>query len=670
MYQIPRNALMLLLMSMGMVILPHVLRLPVWVTVFCFACGIWRVMVYQGRWSYPRTWVKAVFIVGGFVGVGVGYGTMLGVEPWVGILIVAFVLKLLEMHQKRDAYVAVLLAFFVAMTQFLFEQSIPYTLYMSLAVGVVTASLVALNQTTPIESVWPLLRKSGLMLAQAVPLMLVLFVLFPRIGPLWSVPMQTDVARTGVSDSISPGDIANLVQSDELAFRATFEGDIPSYSQLYWRGIVLSRFDASEQSWNQQPPRAYGPTLRKGGRQVDWEDQLVYLGDPVTYDIILEPTNRNYLFSLDLPQPVASDNMGLVQDFRFYSFREIRSKRRYKLTSYLDHQMDPVLSPGWRLRYLYLPPYDNPQTKQLAAAIRQNTETDQEFLTEVMRLYALDDFVYTLKPPLLSGNTIDQFLLESKRGFCEHFASSFVYLVRAGGIPARVVVGYQGGEYNERGNYVAVHQFDAHAWAEVWLEGEGWRRMDPTSIVAPNRIARGLESAVEDEQTFLAEAGLSLRRLSSSYLINELRLQISALNHYWDAWVVGYNPSMQTSLLTRYFGEMDRQKLGMLLIGTFFGMLAIVALILLMKRSRQKLSAAEHEYLRFCRMLEGLDLPRSVGEGPIDYANRVIKERPDLADTVKAVTDTYVRVNFEQDTPDDVEEMKRSLRTLRVRSFA
>ena len=251
-YQIPRTALLLLLIGVALVILPHVMRLPFWLTLTCIGCAAWRVMVFQGRWSFPGRWIKALFVFGGVFAVGAGYGTLLGLEPWVGMLILAFVLKLLEMHRRQDAYTVIILAYFVALTEFLFEQAIPYALYVYLSVTIVTASLVALNQSNPDVSPMRSVRKASLLLAQSIPLMLVLFLLFPRIAPLWTVPLQSNVARTGVSETMSPGNIAELVQSDELAFRATFDGEIPAYSDLYWRGLVLSFFDEENQAWTQE----------------------------------------------------------------------------------------------------------------------------------------------------------------------------------------------------------------------------------------------------------------------------------------------------------------------------------------------------------------------------------------------------------------------------------
>ena len=665
---IPRNVLILLLVALALVILPHVVRLPVWITLLCISCCAWRIMVFRGHWSYPRKWVKALFVFGGFLSVGFGYGTLLGLEPWIAALILAFVLKLLEMHQHRDAHTVIVLAYFVALTEFLFEQSIPYMLYIYACITVITAALIGLNQEAANVSLQQAMKKASVMLLQAMPLMLVLFVLFPRIAPLWTVPLQTNIARTGVTDRLAPGNIAQLVQSDELAFRATFEGPVPSSRQLYWRGIVLSYFDHEDQAWTQQRPGVYGPTLQSKDGEVPWKDNMEYLGDEVKYSIVMEPTNQNWVFSLTLPEAEGAERMGLVRDFRFYSFQEINSKFRYELTSHLDSRMDISLSDFWRYRYTLLPDNDNPKTSELAESLRASSDTPEEYISNVMLYYATEGFVYTLRPPILTGDTIDEFLVSSRRGFCEHFASSFVYLMRRGGLPARIVVGYQGGEYNRRGNYVAVHQFDAHAWSEVWLEGRGWVRVDPTSVVSPERIESGLESAVEGE--FLSDIGLSMMKFRSSLIITELRLQLSALNHYWDAWVVGYTPSVQMSMLNRYLGELNRQTLGMILVSVFLGMLGFTALLLLLRRSQHELAPADREYLKFCRYLANQGLERSMGEGPISYARRVATSRPDLATSVDAVTDAYIRVNFIDDRPEDVGTLRKAVRRVRLSVLA
>ena len=667
MYQIPRNALALLLAGLSLVILPHISLLPVWITLLAAACCFWRVMVYQGRWSYPGKWTKVAFVLAGIAGVAFGYGTLLGLEPWIGMLVLAFVLKLLEMHKKRDAYTVIILAYFVALTVFLFDQTIPYTLYVYGCVTVITAALIALNQRSSATATGSL-RRATAMLLQAIPLMLVLFVLFPRISPLWTIPLQSNIAKTGVSDTMSPGSIAELVQSDELAFRATFEREVPSYQDLYWRGLVLSYFDSENQSWNQERPGLYGRTWQLGQGETQWSENLEYMGKPVNYTVMMEPSNRNWMFSLTLPQVTDTPGFGMVRDFRFYSFREIRSRFRYELTSYLDFRTDLVLSDFWRYRYTLLPEKDNPRTKLLAAKIRAESDSDRDYLNRIMRRYALEGYAYTLKPPIVEGDTVDEFLFTSKRGFCEHFAGSFVYLMRAANIPARVVVGYQGGEYNQRGNYLAVYQFDAHAWTEVWLPEQGWVRVDPTSIVSPERITEGLESALEDEDTFLSDVGLSFMKFRSSLLLTELRLQFSAMNHYWDAWVVGYTPSVQMNFLSRYFGELDRKTLGMLLVGFFFAVFAVIGAGLLLRRTFDRRPPVEREYLKFCQLFARKELPRQKGEGPLDYAARLIASRPELAPAISAVTNAYVKANYIESDSSEIERLRKAVRNIRLKA--
>ncbi|MEX2326211.1 MAG: DUF3488 domain-containing protein, partial [Pseudomonadales bacterium] len=299
-YQIPRNSLAWLLLAQAAVILPHVVRLPVWVTAVCIACIYWRVMVYNGRWRYPGRWTKVAFVLGGIIGVPVGYRTILGLEPAVAMLIIAYVLKLLEMQHKRDASVVVLLGYFVAMTQFLFFQTIPWSIYIFTAVLITTAGLVGLNQTTTHARPVMTFKTAGMILLQSVPLMIVLFVLFPRLPPLWNVPMPSQIAKSGVSDTMSPGDVAQIATSSDLAFKVKFEGQMPPFNQLYWRGLVLSNFDG--RTWYQDESASFRSIWRYRMPEPGWVDNMERQDNAFTYRIIQEPTQQNWLFSLMLPE--------------------------------------------------------------------------------------------------------------------------------------------------------------------------------------------------------------------------------------------------------------------------------------------------------------------------------------------------------------------------------
>ena len=319
-YQIPRNRLAWMLAAQAAVIAPHVGRLHVWVCAVCVATAVWRIMVYQGRWSYPGLLVKVTFVLGGLMGIFLSYSKVYGLEPAIALLIIAFVLKLLETNHKRDAYIVILLAYFVAMTEFLFDQTIPTTIYIFITVAMITAALVGLHQTQSHLKPFKTLRTAVVLLGQSLPLMLILFVLFPRIPPLWTVPLQSEVGRTGVTDTMSPGDIALLTQSDGLAFKATFESTPPTFNKLYWRGLVLSEFDG--RTWSQDPMLSRS-VWRFRHATPNWIANIEYLGNKYQYNIIMEPSQQNWLFSLAMPELPEDRDLVILNDYRIASRRPV-----------------------------------------------------------------------------------------------------------------------------------------------------------------------------------------------------------------------------------------------------------------------------------------------------------------------------------------------------------
>lgn len=676
-YQIPRNSLAWMLVAQIAVIAPHLPRLSLWIVGVCAACGIWRVMVFQGRWSYPGRWVKVLLVIGGMVGIPLTYKPVYGLEPAIALLMVAFVLKLLEMHHKRDAYVVILLAYFVTATEFLFDQTIPMTIYMFGVITMITAALIGLNQSVSHVNPFHTLRLSVRLIFQAMPLMLVLFIFFPRIQPLWTVPLQRQTAVSGVSGTVTLGDIAEVSRSDELAFRVTFEGEVPPASKLYWRGLVLSIFDGK--TWTQIPRRYMGLVpvqFSKGQLSKDqlsqnksarWDRFIERLGDPVRYSVIQEPTNQNWLFAL--PTMTSDDaDVGLVRDYRLYSIKRLQKRFRYEVTSYLDYRIETELSDYWKKMLTHLPGENNPRSREFARSMLAQSASQEDYIAKVLQLFNTQQFIYTLKPLMLGDNPIDEFLLETKQGFCEHFAGSFVFLMRAAGIPSRMIVGYQGGEYNGVGNYLAVRQFDAHAWAEVWVKDRGWIRIDPTTAVAPERIEDGLQAAVED--TFLEDSPFSWLRYSQTLWLTELRLQLSALTHYWDSWVVGYNPSTQMKFMSQFFDNMDFKRMGMIMLASVFSILGIMAIFLLRTKEKIRVSAVDREYLKFCSLVKAQRLVRENGEGPQDYAKRVSASLPRLEKTIGEVTKIYVAMNYEEQHGYDLKDLKQAVRAFRLKAVA
>ena len=668
-FQIPRNSLVWMLAAQIAVIVPHVPRLPVWVTLICVGCGLWRVMVYQGRWSYPGRWTKVVFVIAGLVGIGVGYqGRVYGLEPAVALLVIAFVLKLLEMQHKRDAYIVILLGYFVAITEFLFFQSIPYALYILFSVVLITAALIGLNQTQSHRQPLKTLKLAATLMVQSIPMMLVLFVLFPRISPLWTVPLESQAAKSGVTDRMSPGDIASLSLSPELAFKASFNGPVPGPSQLYWRGLVLENYDGK--TWTRRTNLTDGIWRNKQSKPV-WAKHIERLGNTQSYSIILEPTRQNWLFSLAAADLSANADIAMLDDYTlaYVHRRGVTTKFKYAVTSDLEYRLETDLSDEVRQRTTNLPSGGNPRARELANLLYAAATSDADYVNRVLIYYADEEFVYTLAPPVLGDNDIDEFLFDSQRGFCEHYAGSFVFMMRAAGIPARIVLGYQGGEYNALANYIAVHQFDAHSWAEVWYEGRGWVRVDPTRMVSSERIQRGLESAVADENTFLANSPLSWLKYRQLLWLQDLRQQLDAIGHYWDNWVVGYNPRTQLEFLSTYFENINASRLGLLMLTTFFVLLGIVALFVLRTRNTRLLTAVDQQYLRFCQLLAKQGLVRQTGEGPWSYNERVSQTRPDLAPVVTRVTREYTRMNYDLGAPNNSKALKKAVSAFRIKAL-
>ncbi|HEY7775671.1 MAG TPA: DUF3488 and transglutaminase-like domain-containing protein, partial [Kineobactrum sp.] len=542
---LPRNALVWIIISQFALLAPHLSRLPVWVVLVYLAAAFWRSMVYQGRWSYPRRLTKLGLILAGFGAVAASYGNLLGLEPMVALLLTAFALKLLELVQRKDAYVLLFLGYFICSTSFLFSQDILLVLYSVFTVVLVTTALVALHQPGEDRFRPGTIRLPATMLAQAFPLMLVLFFLFPRIGPLWTVPVKSHAAKTGVSDFMKPGDISSLSQSGEMAFTAQFEGAIPAQSALYWRGLVFSVLEGGawrSLRYREIPAAEIRPSVPEKADEA-----------PLVYSVLMTPTRQSWLYSLRYAESSQSGVLSSA-DFRLFTPVEIEDQFRYRARSWLAAPLETELS-AWRRRTeLALPEGENPRSIELARDMRAASNSDAEFVDAVLTWFNREPFVYTLQPPLLGQDPMDQFLFQTRRGFCEHYAYAFVLIMRAAGVPARVIAGYQGGEVNPVNRTVTVRQFDAHAWAEVWLPVRGWVRIDPTGAVAPERIEFGLEQALVTEGSFLANSPLSLLRYRGVGWVNMVRLRYEALTYRWQSWVVGFNSERQYQLLEDLFG--------------------------------------------------------------------------------------------------------------------
>ena len=643
--QIPRISILWLLAALLLLILPHATRLPIWVSILLLACMGWRLLIFAGRLGFPQRWLKMLIVIIALPLTVMQYRSIgIGLDTAVCLLILGVVFKLLEMRDRRDIQIVIALSYVLAMLSFIYTQTILATLHAILCFILITATMLSLYRDNARNTIRDNGRLAVTLVLQSIPLTIALFVLVPRISPLWSMPLPVSSSTNmGVSDEMTPGDITNLGRSSALAFRVSFSGDAPAHEDLYWRGLVLDFFDG--RTW-----RRAGSTLQTYQMIQRFPSTFrgVPIGEPVAYDVILEPTQQSWVYALQLAE-TRSD--GIVQDRNYALITEkpITQRYRYQVRSHLQHQSDLDLSAPLRARALQLPEGDlNPRTAALAAQMRSEAASDMDYATAVLRLFREEPFYYTLTPPALGDESIDEFMFTTQEGFCGHYAGSFVYMMREVGIPARVVVGYQGGEYNPYEDYTLVYQYNAHAWAEAWFEGEGWVRFDPTAAVAPERITLGVESIFADQPGFLEDAGFSMMRFRDTQWLNTLRLRLDAMDYAWNRWVVSYDEDMQNQLLGSWFGENARQGL-LLTLGSVIVLFFILGGWLLLRKGQYRQhDPASRIYLALLRELAVCGLPRKRGEGPGAYCRRVAALRPEYAEQLQQVTTQFEALAYLQ----------------------
>ena len=607
-------------------LLPHLPRLPLWESLAIFGLISIKILLLQSNRELPR-WILAPLTLVLAAIVFFSFGTLVGRHAGISLLAIMLAMKFLEARLYRDGILLVFLAYFVVVTNFLFDQSIFIAIYLLFAVLVTTVALISLNQVGALPTPKQRSKLALRMVLEAVPVMLVLFILFPRIsGPLWGIPEDQNTAQTGLSDSMSPGRISELTRNGSVAFRVKFVGQPPSYEQRYWRGPVLSNFDGN--TWRQAEIRDLPTT------------QVRVFSDPIDYTLTLEPHNRKWIFGMDyvLRPPAGTE---LSSDFQLLSKKNRAAVSQYQLRSYPSAQFPADLTHQERLINLQLPQNSNPRTvatgKQLGAAINE----PQQLVQRVLGFYRNEPFRYTLNPPLLGTNAMDEFLFETRAGFCEHYAGSFVIIMRAAGIPARVVTGYMGGELNEFDDYMIVRQSDAHAWAEVWLPNQGWTRVDPTAAIAPERIERGLESALPDNELlpFMARSGDGLLR--------RIGLTWDSINNGWNEWVLGYGPKLQQQFLNKLgFENFTAPKAIIIAIVLIGILLTTIVLTPNFIRKRYAKDPVLRAYQKFCRKLAKVGLEKANFEGPQFFAERVAQRVPKQASLIKLITKLYLKLHF------------------------
>lgn len=649
-FQLSRTALVWQLAAGALALLPHLSHLPLWLPLLTLGALVWRFLVHQGRLSRPNRVARLLLVLVSAVALVVSYGGVSGINGMVALLILGFALKSLEIFSRRDALLVNYLTYLVAACALLFEQGIWAAAYVLLSVQVTTAALMATYQTREQDWARPF-RSSAIMMMQALPLMLVLFVVIPRMPPLWSVNIPSGAAKTGLSDSMSPGDITRLTRSSEVAFRAQFDGAPPAQTQLYWRAMTYPDFDG-RRWYRAQEPRA-GVTQQL--RAVDAE---------LRYSVLIEATDQHYVPALDLPL-VTPAGYTMLPDATLYRQRAFSSREQYQLTSSLTYALGAERDALDFSRELTLPD-GNPRSRATALQWYRESGSAEAYIAALNR-YFNQSFHYSLKPPELGYNSVDQFLFDTRKGFCGHFAGAMVFMLRVAGIPARVVAGYQGGEWNPHEGYLLVRQFDAHAWVEAWLPERGWIRLDPTAAVSPQRVERPSEELFNTQEGFLEDAPLSGLTLRAGGWVSGLRLQWDALNFGWQRWVVNYH-QQQSHLLQRLLGAITPVRLALALLLPFALVMVIVAMKLLWQARGQPQNRFDREVGRLSQALAGQGMARRPGETVGNYCRRVADVRQELTPLLSEIGVSYDRLRYAGADPKaEGERLLRLLRECRSR---
>ncbi|WP_410498770.1 DUF3488 and DUF4129 domain-containing transglutaminase family protein [Chitinibacter sp. S2-10] len=607
--------------------IPHLLEQPAWlaISLSCILLLFARLSP-DLRFRIPR-WGHFLLCV--LVGVLVfqAYRSVVGREGGVAILMALCIVKLVETRHLRDARALILLMCLLSGIAFLHGQQPWRALFALLNLTGILFMAQSIEQQIPPQGIN--VGVSSRFIFEAIPIAILLFVLFPRLpAPLWALP-DLNSAKTGLSDSeMQVGSIGQLIQDESIAFRVSFKGANPGKSAMYWRGPVFEDFDGIR--WHPAYSKA------QSERQFTSIPLIAGQGPIYEYSLTLEPHQQKWLLPLEMPRQLPAQTR-LSNRLQLINKTELSELKRFELSSQLNWR---TLNddPAQIARSLKLPAELNPQSQALAQQWQQSPP--QQRIINALNWLRSNDFSYTLTPPILSSrHRIDEFLFQSRQGFCEHYASAFAFLMRASGVPARIVTGYQGAAQN--GDYWIVRQSDAHAWVEVWLADLGWQRIDPTAVISPNRINEGLARSVNS-----ADLPFMLRQ--DYAWLRQLRLQADALVNDWNQWVIGYDQQRQRDFL-RKLGINDFLSSAFIfwLLGGFAITLGGFAAWLLYKNRPPQADRASRLYRRFIKKLSPLQ--RELSEAPQDFALRACASFPQQAKQIQAITTLYLQARYAND---------------------
>jgi protein-glutamine gamma-glutamyltransferase len=616
--------LQLLLFTLAVILAIHSPNLPLWVTLTSIGFGIWRYLLDRFKLPMPNAWtlVAINLLIG--LSLLITFRHLFGRDASLSLLIVMCSLKLLETKTLRDYVLVIFIGYFLVGNLFLFNQSITTFLLSFPPLVLLTGTLINISLKEPRKYIF-LLGLSGKLLLQAVPVMLILFVLFPRIpGPLWGIPQDANSGMTGLGDSLQFGNISQLTRNGAIAFRVKFKDVIPDNQHLYWRGPVL---------WHQYKREWLMPSKKIGMHQESLEVQ----GPSIAYTITLEPHNRLWLLTLDMPTSIPK-NGKLTHDYSAISDEPVRTRIRYDAISNINYKLGTSLSERERVMSLQITEGENPRTLQLAKSWQPLSPTEK--INQALSMFRSEPFIYSLSPPILGDDPVDDFLFNTRKGFCEHYATSFVYLMRLTGIPARIVTGYQGGEFNPNGGYLIVRQSDAHAWAEVWLENQGWVRVDPTAAVSPARIEQGVSEALRDYDL------LPIFARHDYPLLRKVFLNFDSINNGWNQWILGYNDEKQFDFLSNLTGKNVTLKDMIIWMMSAIILIMCITSYFLFKKASLKLNQTQKIYQQYLTKLYVVQLKPYPHEGALDFALRSALTLPDLRTEIMQIANQYNALQY------------------------
>lgn len=631
-----------LMLSYLMLVLTLQSKLYLWLSLIAILFVLWRFLFQIHKTSLPTTGVLnllALVCCALIFYFSLTEGVLSGMT---NLLLIGTAMKLLAIRSATGVKQLCLSIYFIIAATFIFKQGLGFTGFVFAIFILNTYTLIVVH--SPALSFNQRFRYSLKFFATSAPLILFLFALMPRLDPLWKMPTASGSA-TGLSENINPGDFSSLAQSPELAFRVTFDGDIPEQRDLYWRTMVHEQFDGKQ--WVIHPFRKN----RQNRTPVKASEYQAQNNVLTHYQVMMEPTFQTWLYALDTPVS-HSNQLDYHQDRLLSNPTAVAQKFQYRVTSAARHQHKKNTFELEREINLELPPNTNPRAVALAKELRQQSGSELAFLTKVLSYFETNEFVYTLEPPLLPVDPVDTFLFETRAGFCSHFASSFAVLMRAGGIPARIVSGYQGGEAAQSGEYLTVRQYEAHAWNEVWLEKGGWIRIDPTAVVSPERINSGLQAAMRNEDSFLSGALFDLTKYREFAVANWLRNQLNNMDFYWSSWVLNFDRTKQNNLFESLWGKQDSIMFSIysaIILTSFIGFIYFLARRQQFRHTQTALFAVHQQITHVGKRF---DFTRPISMPPLTFLSEFAEQQPQLAPDIDALRRYYNQCLY-QDLDDE-----------------